>query len=291
MYYASVEKSHEIALVKGSYDSIKDSPISKGILQPHMWGNTTEMLNELTPKLNWNILIDKVKMNNGCIRNSLLIALAPTQSTSHILGSTECFEPLTQIMYAKETLSGNFQIFNKYFQQDMILLEKWNSSNLSNLSNSSNSSNSSNLREKIILDNGSIANLFDEVPLYIRNIYKTIWEIKPTDLIQMDADRGKFVCQSQSSNRYIEKPTTSKIYTIVVKAWKLGLKTAIYYLRSKPAVSGIKFSIDKPSTNDKREIKEEIKQEINEESKESKFRKWLEISKKKAESGDCTACQ
>jgi ribonucleotide reductase alpha subunit len=136
MYYASVEKSYEIATVKGSYESIKDSPISKGILQPHMWGMTTEELNILTPKLDWNLLINKVTTNGGCIRNSLLIALAPTQSTSHILGSTECFEPLTQIMYAKETLSGNFQIFNKYFQQDMIYLGLWDHSNNSNVDKS-----------------------------------------------------------------------------------------------------------------------------------------------------------
>jgi len=306
MYYASVEKSYEIATVKGSYESIKDSPISKGILQPHMWGMTTEELNILTPKLDWNLLINKVTTNGGCIRNSLLIALAPTQSTSHILGSTECFEPLTQIMYAKETLSGNFQIFNKYFQQDMIYLGLWDHSNNSNVDKSEYT-----LREKIILDSGSISNLINEIPTYIRNIYKTIWEIKPTDLVQMDADRGRFVCQSQSSNRYVEKPTTSKLYTIILKAWELGLKTAIYYTRSKPATSGIKFSIDKLSTKvDKLSTKvdklsadklsmnvkeesesKESKESESKESKEIKFRKWLEDSKKKAESGDCTACQ
>ncbi len=313
MYYASLESSNEIAKEKGYYESYPNSPISKGIIQPHLWKLTTEDIHNITKdvifdsnmRLDWYKLIDNIKQYG--VRNSLLIALAPTATTSHILGSVESFEPITNIMYIKENLAGNFQIFNSHFQKDMDLLGLWNN----------------NIKNKIVLSNGKISNI-DEIPKQIRDIYKSVWEIKQTELVQMDADRGIFIDQSHSSNRYIENVTGKKIYTILLSAWEKGLKTGSYYLRSKAPSEAIKFSIDYTTVKNNQtnnqtnnqinnqidnhinnqtnnhinnqtnnQINNQINNKVDDQAKKSpkEFKRWLEESRKKAESGDCEACQ
>jgi ribonucleotide reductase alpha subunit len=203
-------------------------------------------------------------------------------------------------MFAKENLSGNFQIFNKHFQRDMDILNLWNEE----------------MKDKVIINDGKVTNI-TEIPEKIRNIYKSIWEIKQTDLIQMDADRGRFVDQSHSSNRYVEKVNNSKVYTIIKTAWEKGLKTGSYYLRSKASSKAIQFSVDSVNSqkqNSKNKTKESVdnssksqsdfdvdnsakqsnsksRSDFDADTKLNDFKKWLAESKKKAETGECEACQ
>jgi ribonucleoside-diphosphate reductase alpha chain len=150
----------------------------------------------------------------------------PTQATSHIMNMTECFEPITQLLFNKQVLSGTYIQLNQQFQTDMLLLGLWNRE----------------FSNKLMELNGDIANI-EGIPEHIKNIYKTIWSIKPTDLIQMDADRGHYICQTQSSNRYVTSPNKDKLFTIIKKAYEAGLKTGCYYLRSKAAANAIKFTV------------------------------------------------
>ena len=162
------------------------------------------------------------------VRNSLLVAPMPTASTSQILGNNECFEPYTQNIYSRRVLSGEFVIVNKHLLKDLVQLGLWNN----------------DMKNKIIAANGSVQHI-DEIPQDIKEIYKTVWEIKQRHLIDMAADRGAYICQSQSLNLFVEKPTTAKLTSMHFYAWKKGLKTGMYYLRTQAAAQAVQFTIEK----------------------------------------------
>ena len=220
IYYAAMEQSHLEALQKGPYSSFKGSPASKGILQPDMWNSPPS-----TSYLDWATLGTKVQRDG--IRNSLVTALMPTASTSQVLGYNEAMEPFTSNIYARRTLAGEFTVINKYLVEDLMDAGLW----------------SPELKERIIAANGSIQSL-QEVPPQIKERYKTVWEIKQKTLIDMAADRGAFICQSQSLNLFVQDPTIAKLSSMHFYAWRKGLKTGIYYLRTKSAVQAIKFTVD-----------------------------------------------
>jgi len=221
IYYAAVETSMELAKVQGTYETYGGSPASKGILQFDMWG--------VTPKSNrydWSNLKEKVKKYG--MRNSLLVAPMPTASTSQILGNNECFEPYTSNIYTRRTLSGEFIIVNKHLMKDLIQIGLWND----------------NMRNKLISTNGSVQSV-PEIPQHIKDIYKTVWEISQKVIIDMSADRGAYICQSQSMNIFMQDPNFGKLTSMHFYAWKKGLKTGMYYLRSQAASAAIKFTLDK----------------------------------------------
>jgi ribonucleoside-diphosphate reductase alpha chain len=221
IYYAAVETSMELAKVQGTYETYQGSPASKGILQFDMWG--------VTPKSKrWNWADLKEKVNKYGIRNSLLVAPMPTASTSQILGNNECFEPYTSNIYTRRTLSGEFIIVNKHLMKDLIQIGLWND----------------NMRNRLISTNGSIQSV-PEIPKHIKELYKTVWEISQKIIIDMSADRGAYICQSQSMNVFMQDPNFGKLTSMHFYAWKKGLKTGMYYLRSQAATAAIKFTVDK----------------------------------------------
>jgi ribonucleoside-diphosphate reductase alpha subunit len=220
IYYAALSTSADLAAEKGEYPLFWDSPAAEGILQPDMWRVTP-----LTEELGWTALRQKVKTNG--LRNSLSIALMPTASTSQILGNNECFEPFTSNLYVRHVLAGDFMVLNKYLVQDLIELNLWNT----------------DMRTSIIANNGSIQGIA-EVPAELQERYKTAWEIPMKTIINMAADRGPFVCQSQSLNLFVADPTYARISSMHVYAWKKGLKTGCYYLRTKAVASAQKFTVD-----------------------------------------------
>jgi ribonucleoside-diphosphate reductase alpha subunit len=233
IYFAAMEASMELSKKDGPYETFKGSPVSKGIFQFDMWG--------VTPKSNrwdWTKLKQEVKQHG--VRNSLLLAPMPTASTSQILGNNECFEPYTSNLYSRRTLSGDFILVNKHLMKDLIALGLWNE----------------NMRQKLIGSNGSVQKIA-EIPQNLKDIYKTVWEISQKVIIDMAADRGAFICQSQSLNIHITDPNFGKLTSMHFYAWKKGLKTGMYYLRSTSAVDAIKFTHDKTSMVEP-ELKEEI---------------------------------
>ena len=206
---------------KGAYSTFEGSPASKGILQFDMWNvKPDETLNN-----NWDELKEKIK-DNG-LRNSLLLALMPTASTSQIMGNNECFEPLTSNLYKRKTLAGEFILINKYLVEDLIKLNLW----------------TKEIRDKIMISEGSIKDI-EEIPEDIRNIYKTVWEIKQKNIIEMAADRGAFIDQTQSMNLFVEEPEPNLLTKMHFYGWKKGLKTGMYYLRTKPKAKTQQFTID-----------------------------------------------
>jgi len=221
IYFAAMEASMELSKQHGPYESYKGSPVSKGIFQFDMWGVTPD-----SGRWNWEGLKKEVKQNG--VRNSLLLAPMPTASTSQILGNNECFEPYTSNIYSRRTLSGEFIIANKHLMKDLIELGLW----------------SDNMRQKLIAANGSIQAI-PEIPQNIKDIYKTVWEISQKAIIDMSADRGAYICQSQSLNIHITDPNFGKLTSMHFYAWKKGLKTGMYYLRSTAAADAIKFTLDK----------------------------------------------
>ncbi|MBN7818170.1 ribonucleoside-diphosphate reductase subunit alpha [Algoriphagus pacificus] len=221
IYYAAVETSMELAKVQGTYETYEGSPASKGILQFDMWGVTPK-----SERWNWNALKEQVKKYG--MRNSLLVAPMPTASTSQILGNNECFEPYTSNIYTRRTLSGEFIVVNKHLMKDLIQLGLWNDT----------------MRNRLISTNGSVQSL-PGVPQNIKDIYKTVWEISQKVIIDMAADRGAYICQSQSMNVFLQDPNFGKLTSMHFYAWKKGLKTGMYYLRSQAAASAIKFTLDK----------------------------------------------
>ncbi|MEQ9592396.1 MAG: ribonucleoside-diphosphate reductase subunit alpha [Cyclobacteriaceae bacterium] len=229
IYFAAMEASMELAKKDGSYESYKGSPVSKGIFQFDMWGVTPD-----SNRWNWEGLKKEVKQNG--VRNSLLLAPMPTASTSQILGNNECFEPYTSNIYSRRTLSGEFIIANKHLMKDLIDLGLWND----------------NMRQKLIAANGSIQAI-PEIPQHIKDIYKTVWEISQKAIIDMSADRGAYICQSQSLNIHITDPNFGKLTSMHFYAWKKGLKTGMYYLRSTAAADAIKFTLDRKTTKDQPE--------------------------------------
>jgi len=221
IYFAAMESSMEQAKVHGPYETFKGSPVSKGIFQFDMWGVTPR-----SNRWNWEQLKQEVKKHG--VRNSLLVAPMPTASTSQILGNNECFEPYTSNCYTRRTLSGEFIVANKHLMRDLISLGLW----------------SETMRQKLISTNGSVQSIA-EIPQNIKDIYKTVWEISQKAIIDMSADRGAYICQSQSLNIHLTNPNFGKLTSMHFYAWKKGLKTGMYYLRSTAAADAIKFTLDK----------------------------------------------
>ena len=221
IYFGAMEASMELASVDGPYESYKGSPASKGLFQFDMWGVTPD-----SGRWDWNNLKQQVKKNG--IRNSLLLAPMPTASTSQIMGNNECFEPYTSNIYTRRTLSGEFIVVNKHLMRDLISLGLWNDT----------------MKNKLIEANGSVQNIA-EIPRNIKDLYKTVWEISQKSIIDMAADRGAYICQSQSMNIHIQDPNFGKMTSMHFYAWNKGLKTGMYYLRSKAATDAIKFTLDK----------------------------------------------
>jgi ribonucleoside-diphosphate reductase alpha chain len=219
IYYAALCASKDIAKKDGPYESFKGSPISEGQFQFDMWNVTP------TNRWDWETLRKEIKEFG--VRNSLLVAPMPTASTSQILGNNECFEPYTSNIYTRRVLSGQFMVVNKHLLRDLIDLGLW----------------SEEMKNAIIANNGSIQPI-DGIPQDIKELYKTAWEIKQRSIIDMAADRGAFIDQSQSLNLFMESPNYKKLTSAHFYAWEKGLKTGMYYLRSRPAVDPIKFTVD-----------------------------------------------
>jgi ribonucleotide reductase alpha subunit len=223
IYYAAVEASTELAAIDGPYETYVGSPISEGRLQYDLW-NVTPMTT-LDGTLDWASLKSKI-VKHG-VRNSLLLAPMPTASTSQILGFNECFEPFTSNIYARRTLSGEFTVINRYLLRDLIRLGIW----------------SEDIKQQIIARNGSVQGI-DEIPSTIQALYRTSWELKQKTLIDMSAARGAFICQSQSLNLFVADPTYAKLTSMHFYSWKKGLKTGLYYLRTRAPVMAQKFTVD-----------------------------------------------
>lgn len=220
IYYGALEASCEIAEKDGTYETYDGCPVSKGILQYDMWNKAPSDL--------WDWAPLKEKIAKHGVRNSLLLAPMPTASTAQILGNNESFEPYTSNVYNRRVLSGEFQVVNHHLLKDLTELELWDD----------------DMKNKIIASNGSIQHI-DEIPKHIRELYKTVWEISVKTCIKMAADRGAFIDQSQSFNIHVAEPNYGKLTSIHFYGWKMGLKTGMYYLRTKPAVNAIQFTVDK----------------------------------------------
>lgn len=220
IYYAAVESSCDIAAEDGPYESFAGSPASQGLLQFDLWGQKPT-----TTRWGWDALKERVKTVG--LRNSLLMAPMPTASTSQILGNNECFEPFTSNIYLRRVLSGEFPVVNKHLVLDLIRRNLWNE----------------DVRNQIIAANGSVQRIAD-IPQDLKELYKVVWEIRQKDLIDMAAARGKYIDQSQSLNLFLESPKVSQLTSMHFYTWKQGLKTGMYYLRTRPAVDAIKFTVD-----------------------------------------------
>lgn len=218
IYFAALTESCALAKEQGTYQSYKGSPASKGVLQYDMWG--------VTPSDRWDWASLKKDIKKNGLRNSLLVAPMPTASTSQILGNNECFEPYTSNIYSRRTLSGEFVIVNKHLLRDLNRLGLWND----------------DMKHRLMAANGSIQS-FDDIPQEMKDLYKTVWEISQRVIIDMAADRGAYICQSQSMNLFVQNPTFGKLSSMHFYAWEQGLKTGMYYLRSKAAVNPIKFTV------------------------------------------------
>ena len=221
IYFGAMEASMELAKKEGPYETWKGSPISEGIFQFDMWGVTPK-----SGRWNWDEMRKLVKKHG--VRNSLLVAPMPTASTSQILGNNECFEPYTSNIYTRRVLSGEFIVVNKHLLKDLVDLGLWNDK----------------MKNKLIESNGSVQNIA-EIPQNIKDLYKTVWEISQKTIMDMSADRGAYICQSQSLNIHIKDPNFGKLTSMHFYAWKKGLKTGMYYLRTKAAADAIKFTVEK----------------------------------------------
>jgi ribonucleoside-diphosphate reductase alpha chain len=220
IYHASLERSNELAEKEGFYETFPGSPTSQGILQFDLWG--VDPTNE---RYDWDMLKEKIKKNG--LRNSLLVAPMPTASTSQILGFNECIEPITSNIYSRRTIAGEFILMNKYLMKDLMKLGLWNEK----------------IKNNIIANNGSIQQI-ENIPIEIKKKYKTVWEISMRHLIDMAADRGAYICQSQSLNLWLEEPDYSTLTSMHFHSWKKGLKTGIYYLRRRARHKAQQFTIE-----------------------------------------------
>jgi ribonucleoside-diphosphate reductase alpha subunit len=220
IYFAAMTASKDLAIKDGAYETFAGSPVSQGIFQFDMWN--------VEPSLRWDWYTLKAEVIKHGVRNSLLVAPMPTASTSQILGNNECFEPYTSNIYVRRVLSGEFVVVNKHLLKDLVELNLWND----------------DMKTRIISHNGSIQKI-DNIPDEIKEVYKTVWEIKQRALIDMAADRGAFICQSQSLNLFVDAPTTSKLTSMHFYGWRKGLKTGMYYLRSKAASQAVQFTVEK----------------------------------------------
>lgn len=221
IYFASMEASMELATEQGPYQTFAGSPVSKGIFQFDMWGVTPS-----SNRWNWEDLKQKVKKNG--VRNSLLVAPMPTASTSQILGNNECFEPYTSNIYNRRVLSGEFTVVNRHLLKDLVELGLWNDQ----------------MKNDLIRNRGSVQDI-PSIPQHIKDLYRTVWEISQRSIIDMAADRGAYICQSQSLNIHISDPNFAKLTSMHFYAWKKGLKTGMYYLRTQAAAAPIQFTVEK----------------------------------------------
>ncbi|XP_043501652.1 ribonucleoside-diphosphate reductase large subunit [Polistes fuscatus] len=231
LYYGALEASCELAQEKGCYETYEGSPVSKGILQYDMW--------DVTPTNLWDWKVLKEKIAKHGIRNSLLLAPMPTASTAQILGNNESIEPYTNNIYSRRVLSGEYQIVNPHLLKDLIERNLWNE----------------DMKNEIIANNGSIQNI-DSIPDELKLLYKTVWEISQKTILRMAADRGAFIDQSQSINIYMAKPTVEKLTSMHFYGWQNGLKTGMYYLRTKPAANALQFTVDKSKLKKARKTSE-----------------------------------
>lgn len=225
IYFAAMTASKDLAIKEGAYATFEGSPLSKGKFQFDMWDV------QPSDRWDWETLRQEV-MEHG-VRNSLLVAPMPTASTSQILGNNECFEPYTSNIYTRRVLSGEFIIVNKHLLKDLVQLGLWNN----------------DMKNRIIAANGSIQRI-EEIPTELKELYKTVWEIKQRSLIDMAADRGAFICQSQSLNLFVDSPSMSKLTSMHFYGWKKGLKTGMYYLRSQAATQAVQFTIEKQGSEE-----------------------------------------
>jgi ribonucleoside-diphosphate reductase alpha chain len=222
LYYAAVTASMEEAKKDGPYETYKGSPMSNGEFQHNMWGVKDE---ELSGRWDWGKLRKSIKKHG--VRNSLLVAPMPTASTSQILGNNECFEPYTSNIYTRRVLSGDFIVVNKHLLEDLVERGLWNE----------------DMKQELMRNNGSIQNI-DGIPEDLKELYRTVWEMSMKDIIDMSRQRGYFIDQSQSLNLFMEGATMPKLTSMHFYGWKSGLKTGMYYLRTKSAVDAIKFTLD-----------------------------------------------
>jgi ribonucleotide reductase alpha subunit len=214
----------ELAEVHGAYESFMGSPLSEGKFQFDLWN--------VQPSDRWDWQGLRKKVIKTGVRNSLLLAPMPTASTSQILGNNECFEPYTSNVYNRRVLSGEFAVVNKHLLKDLVQLGLWNDG----------------LKNRLIAANGSVQQI-EEIPQELKDIYKTVWEIKQRAIIDMAADRGAYICQSQSLNLFVDTPNFAKLTSMHFHAWRKGLKTGMYYLRTKAAADAIKFTVDVAALN------------------------------------------
>jgi ribonucleoside-diphosphate reductase alpha chain len=274
MYFAAVTASMEMAIEEGPYSSYEGSPISQGEFQHNLWGIKDE---ELSGRWDWGALRKEV-LKNG-VRNSLLVAPMPTASTSQILGNNEAFEPYTSNIYTRRVLSGEFIVVNKHLLEDLVKLGLWTET----------------LKQELMRENGSVQNL--NIPQDLKELYKTVWEMSMKDIIDMSRHRGYFVDQSQSLNLFMQNANYSKLTSMHFYAWQSGLKTGMYYLRTKAAVDAIKFTLN----NDKKaEPIEVLEQEVKEaipapvetpavEMTPEEYRAMIELAKNSGPE-DCEMC-
>jgi ribonucleoside-diphosphate reductase alpha chain len=241
IYFAAMTASKDLAIQDGAYETFKGSPLSKGQFQFDLWKVKPD-----SGRWDWeNLRLDV--MNHG-VRNSLLVAPMPTASTSQILGNNECFEPYTSNIYTRRVLSGEFIIVNKYLLRDLVNRGLWDNT----------------MKDKIITANGSIQDI-EEIPQEIKELYKTVWEIKMRTIIDMAADRGAYICQSQSLNLFINSPNASKLTSMHFYAWKKGLKTGMYYLRTQAASQAVKFTVENQGGKNMEPVIPELVDQINDE--------------------------
>lgn len=232
IYYAAMTASKDLAKVDGPYETFNGSPASKGIFQFDMWDVTP------TNRWEWDVLKEEVKTHG--IRNSLLLAPMPTASTAQILGNNECFEPYTSNIYTRRVLSGEFVVVNKHLLRDLVKEGLWDK----------------DMRQKLMASNGSIQNI-NEIPQYLKDLYKTAWEISQKAIIEQAADRGAYICQSQSLNIFMENANFGKLTSMHFYGWEKGLKTGMYYLRTKAATDAIKFTVDKSVVNQVKSVEQQ----------------------------------
>jgi len=238
IYYGALEASCEIAEKLGPYQTYEGCPVSKGLFQYDMWNVTPTDLH------NWDDLKAKVKAHG--IRNSLLLAPMPTASTAQILGNNEGIEAYTSNIYSRRVLSGEFQVVNNHLLRDLTELDLWDDS----------------MKNKLIAANGSIQGI-EEIPAEIKALYKTVWEISQKTVLKMSADRGAFIDQSQSLNVHIADPNFAKLSSMHFYGWQVGLKTGMYYLRTKAAASAIQFTVDKTKLKAANPITKELQEARN----------------------------
>ncbi|MBT4246160.1 MAG: ribonucleoside-diphosphate reductase subunit alpha [Flavobacteriaceae bacterium] len=238
IYFAALTASMEEAQKDGVYKTYKGSPISKGEFQHNLWGVEDS---ELSGRWDWGNLRKEIKKHG--VRNSLLVAPMPTASTSQILGNNECFEPYTSNIYTRRVLSGEFIVVNKHLLEDLVKLGLW----------------TEDLKQELMKANGSVQNI-DIIPEDIKELYKTVWELSMKDIIDMSRQRGYFIDQSQSLNLFMEGATAAKLTSMHFYAWKSGLKTGMYYLRTKSAVDAIKFTLD--NKKKKEPVKEIVETDV-----------------------------